>query len=313
MSQLPAFKGLKQLFPLRLCRQNHPGNLEKYRFPGPSQRHRFRHWGGRLVTLIQSVVMVMLWGPTPCPPQPTRPQRLNQLKAPQGGAQMTTLEHPIYYSGHAVPRTQRIIFRVGRALPGSPFTKGTRRVPVPGRHRGGPAEPGEGPEPPRALARSRGHSAGGRSPASSPGPTPSSCSLSGRREGRAGRERRGLGKTFVCGRGRPGSVQRGPAALRPGRLGGPRLRAGSRRRAPPRPSRPPPRRRPRSPRFGETCSGGRARARLAGQGRPLVPSGACCRPAAGGGPEQDGELPSTPRLGDAEGAPRLQAWGLRLG
>lgn len=45
MSQLPAFKGLKQLFPLRLCRQNHPGNLEKYRFPGPSQRHGFRLLG----------------------------------------------------------------------------------------------------------------------------------------------------------------------------------------------------------------------------------------------------------------------------
>ena len=101
MSQRPALKGLKQIFPLRLCHQNHLGNLEKYRLLGPSQRHGFRHWGGRLVTLIQ-------WSwpcfgdPHPVPPQPTRLQRLNQLTAPQGGAQMRTLEHPIYYSGHAV-------------------------------------------------------------------------------------------------------------------------------------------------------------------------------------------------------------------
>ena len=39
-------KRLEQLFPLRLCHQNHLGNLEKYRLLGPSQRHRFRHWGG---------------------------------------------------------------------------------------------------------------------------------------------------------------------------------------------------------------------------------------------------------------------------
>ena len=40
-------------------------------------------------------------------PQQTRPaEKLNQLQAPQGGAQRATRENTIYYSGHAVPRTR---------------------------------------------------------------------------------------------------------------------------------------------------------------------------------------------------------------
>lgn len=115
----------------------------------------------------------------------------------------------------------------------------------------------------------------------------------------------------MCGRTHPVCARPLPRAPAPSREGTPRVgREGSVARgsgqglgaAPGRARpQPPPRRRPRSSRFGETCSGGRARAGLAGQGRPLVPSGARCRPAAGGGPEQDAEPPSTPRLGDAEG------------
>lgn len=189
MSQRPALKGLKQVFPLRLCHQNHLGNLEKYTFLGPSQRHRFRHWGGRLVTLIQ-----WSWScfgdPHPIPPQTDPPAEAEPAQSSTGWGPDEDPRAPNLLFRARSPRTRQLIFRVGRALPGSPFTKGTRRVPVPGRHRGGPAEPGEGPEPPRALARSRGHSGWAAGPpAPSPGPTPSSCSPSGRREGRAGSER----------------------------------------------------------------------------------------------------------------------------
>ena len=188
-------KRLEQLFPLRLCHQNHLGDLEKYRLLGPSQRHRFRHWGGGgpLVTLIQSVVMVMLVG-TPPPPQPTGPQLLNQLKAPQGGAQMTTLEHPSIIQGTQSREPGRSFSERGglyRAL------RSQKELVESQSATGGSSGATAGVQPSRARAQSPLAPSQGRGatrwaagpPASSPGSTPSSCSASGRREGRPGRER----------------------------------------------------------------------------------------------------------------------------
>ena len=80
----------------------------------------------------------------------------------------------------------------------------------------------------------------------------------------------------MCGRTHPVCARPLPRAPAPSREGTPRVgREGSVARgsgqglgaAPGRARpQPPPRRRPRSSRFGETCSGGRARAGLAGQG-----------------------------------------------
>lgn len=226
---------------------------------------------------------------------------------------MTTLEHPIYYSGHAVPRTQRITFQVGRALPGSPFTKGTRWVPVPGRHRGVQPSRVRAQSPLRALAgrwEPLRQAAGPRR--RRPGrPRAAAPSQAAGKGGQAGTVRT---RKDLCVRARaPAPVREGPP--RPaGKARWPRLRAGSRRRTPA------PRRAHSGPRpggaralpgSGKPAAAG-AQARLAGRGRPLVPSGACCRPAAGGGPEQDGELPPHPgrrmrkgHRGSRPGAPGL--------
>lgn len=180
------------------------------------------------------------------PPATDRPAEAEPAQSSTGWGPDDDPRAPIYYSGHAVPRSRQIIFRVGRALQGSLFTKGTRRVPVPGRHRGGPAEPGEGPEAPRALARSRGLSVGGRSPGVVAWVDPEQLLRLGP-PGREARQGTVRARKDLCVRAHaprlrpafaesPGSVQRGHPARRPGRLGGPRLRAGSRRRAWPRPS-----------------------------------------------------------------------------
>ena len=106
-------------------------------------------------------------------PQQTRLQeKLNQLRAPQGGAQMTTLQHPICYSGRAVPRTRADHFQT-RGGPFPPFTKGTRRVAVPGAT--------AGVQPSRVRAQ--------RPPAPSQGPGATRGGRPDPRRGRLGRPR----------------------------------------------------------------------------------------------------------------------------
>lgn len=167
-----------------------PGELRKIQIPGPLPETPIQALGGGpLVTVIQSVVMVMLWGPTPRPPQPTGPQRLNQLKAPQGGAQMTTLEHPSIIQGTQSREAGRSFSEGG----------GLCRALCSQKELVGSQSPGAtaGVQPSRARAQSPLAPSQGRGasrwaaglPASSPGSTPSSCSASGRREGRPGRER----------------------------------------------------------------------------------------------------------------------------